>query len=76
MESTTKSKVISKSGKTSGADNALKNKNNPTHSSRPTEEQIRDKAKEVYHERLKRGEYGTALDDWHTAEKHLKGQNK
>ena len=72
METTTKSKVISKPGKTSGTDNALKNKNNPTRSTQPTEEQIREKAKEVYHERLKRGEYGTALDDWHTAEKLLK----
>ncbi len=76
MQTTTKSKVISKSGKTTGADNALKNKSNPTHSSKPTEEQIRDKAKEVYHERLKRGEYGTALDDWQTAEKLLKGQSR
>ena len=72
METTTKSKVISKPGKTSGTDNSLKNKNNPTRSTQPTEEQIREKAKEVYHERLKRGEYGTALDDWHTAEKLLK----
>jgi len=60
METTTKSKVISKSGKTS----------------KLTEEQIREKAKEVYHDRLKRGEYGTALDDWHRAEKLLKGQNR
>ena len=72
METTTKSKVINKPGKTSGTDNSLKNKSNPTRSTQPTEEQIREKAKEVYHERLKRGEYGTALDDWHTAEKLLK----
>jgi hypothetical protein len=76
METTTKSKLISKPGKTSGADNSIKNKTNPTRSSQPTEEQIRDKAKEVYHERLKRGEYGTSLDDWHQAEKLLKGQNR
>jgi hypothetical protein len=72
METTTKSKVGNKPGKTSGTGNALKNKTNPASSSKPTEEQIREKAKEVYQERLKRGEYGTALDDWHTAEKLLK----
>jgi hypothetical protein len=72
METTTKSKVSNRPGKTSGAGNSLKNKANPTNSTKPTEDQIREKAKEVYHDRLKRGEYGTALDDWHTAEKLLK----
>jgi hypothetical protein len=76
METTTKSKVTSKSGKTSGSGNELKNKINPTSGSKPTEEQIRDKAREIYHERLKRGEYGTAMDDWHQAEKLLKSQGR
>jgi hypothetical protein len=76
METTTKSKTISKPGKTTGTGNALKNRTNPTQSSRPTEDQIRDKARELYHERLKRGEYGTAMDDWHQAEKLLKGQSR
>lgn len=39
----------------------------------PTEEEIRKKAEEIYHERISRGEYGTAEDDWHKAEKILKG---
>ena len=73
METTTKSKLASKTGKTSRTGNELKNKSNPSGNTQPTEEQIREKAKEVYHERLKRGEYGTALDDWNTAEKLLKG---
>ena len=72
METTTKSKVSNKTGKTSGTGNTLKNKTNSTSGSKPTEEQIRDKAREIYHERLKRGEYGTAMDDWHQAEKLLK----
>ncbi len=76
METTTKSKVNSKSGKTSGSSNELKNKINPTSGSKPTEEQIRDKAREIYHERLKRGEYGTAMDDWHQAEKLLKSKGR
>jgi hypothetical protein len=40
---------------------------------KPTEEEIRKKAEEIYHERIARGEYGTAEDDWHKAEKILKG---
>jgi len=40
----------------------------------PTEDDIRKKAEEIYRERIARGEYGTAEDDWHKAEKILKGQ--
>jgi hypothetical protein len=39
----------------------------------PTEEQIRKKAEEIYYDRIARGEYGTAEDDWHKAERILKG---
>jgi hypothetical protein len=39
----------------------------------PTEDEIRRKAEEIYHERIAKGEYGTAEDDWHKAEKILKG---
>ena len=39
----------------------------------PTEEQIRRKAEEIYHERIARGEHGTPEDDWHKAEALLKG---
>lgn len=42
----------------------------------PTEEQIRKKAEELYHERMARGEHGTPEDDWHKAEKLLKGTKK
>jgi hypothetical protein len=73
METTTKSKLAGKTGKTSGTGNELRKKSNPSGHTRPTEDQIREKAKEIYHERLKRGEYGTAIDDWNTAEKMLKG---
>jgi hypothetical protein len=42
--------------------------------SAPTEEQIRKKAEEIYYDRIARGEYGTAEDDWRKAERLLKGE--
>lgn len=42
----------------------------------PTEDEIRMKAEEIYHERIARGEFGTAEDDWHKAEVILKGTRK
>lgn len=39
----------------------------------PTEDEIRKKAEEIYRERIAKGEYGTAEDDWQKAEKILKG---
>jgi len=41
--------------------------------SAPTEDEIRKKAEEIYRERIAKGEYGTAEDDWDKAEKILKG---
>ncbi len=40
----------------------------------PTEEEIRRKAEEIYHDRIAKGIHGTAEDDWHQAEKLLKGK--
>lgn len=62
---TSKAKTISKPKKTSG-----------TSKSEPGEEEIRDKAKEIYHQRIARGENGTPLDDWFKAEDFLKGSKK
>lgn len=42
----------------------------------PTEEQIRKKAEEIYHERMARGEHGTSEDDWNKAESLLKSPKK
>ncbi len=39
----------------------------------PAEDEIRKKAEEIYRERIARGEYGTAEDDWTKAENILKG---
>jgi hypothetical protein len=36
-----------------------------------THEEIRQKANEIYLQRIERGEYGTADLDWINAEKHL-----
>jgi len=38
----------------------------------PTEEEVRRKADEIYHDRIAKGIYGTAEDDWHQAENLLK----
>lgn len=39
----------------------------------PGEDQIREKAREIYFERIARGEHGTAEDDWREAEELLTG---
>ena len=38
-----------------------------------SEEEIREKAREIYYERIARGEHGTPESDWHEAEELLKG---
>lgn len=37
----------------------------------PGEEEIREKAMEIYHQRIERGEYGNAETDWLEAERVL-----
>ena len=69
-----KSKVISNPKKTSKAVKTVKNKKVTPIVSRPSEEEIREKAKEIYLQRIDRGEYGTAIDDWHKAEELLMGR--
>jgi hypothetical protein len=39
----------------------------------PGEEQIREKAREIYFERISHGKQGTAEDDWREAEELLMG---
>lgn len=39
----------------------------------PGEDEIRAKAREIYFERIARGEAGTPEDDWHEAEELLMG---
>jgi RAB protein geranylgeranyltransferase component A len=62
MIKTTKSKTVSKPKKTSGAGKNV-----------PSEEEIREKAREIYYERISRGEKGTPEGDWKEAEELLRG---
>jgi hypothetical protein len=39
----------------------------------PGEDEIREKAREIYFERISRGEHGTPEDDWREAEELLMG---
>jgi len=73
METTSKAKSNSKQGKKQNASASLNEDRNLSQKKRPTEEQIREKAREIYNQRLKRGERGTELDDWQKAEKILEG---
>ena len=66
------SKEKNKPGKTSGVKEAVKNKQVTISKSLPVEEEIREKAKEIYLQRISRGEHGTAVDDWLEAEKCLR----
>lgn len=37
----------------------------------PSEEEIRELAEIIFHQRIERGEYGTAEEDWLKAEEYL-----
>jgi hypothetical protein len=73
MVQTSKSKATSNPKKSSGTAESVKSNKVTTSKAKPTEDQIREKAKEIYHQRILRGEKGTAVDDWNKAEKILKG---
>ncbi len=70
---TSKTKATSKPKKTSDAVKEVKIRKVATRKSEPTEDEIRKKAEEIYHQRIARGEHGTALDDWNKAKELLKG---
>jgi hypothetical protein len=42
----------------------------------PTEEEIRARAREIYNERVGRGEFGSPEDDWFRAVESLKGKKQ
>ena len=62
----------SKPKKTSKVKEVVINKKTKITKRRPTEEEIRDKAMEIYQQRINRGEHGTAENDWLKAEESLK----
>lgn len=63
-EKAKKATVSSKAGRTAKATSAK---------SGNSEDEIRKKAQQIYTERIARGEYGTAENDWLQAERMLKG---
>jgi hypothetical protein len=70
---TSKTRVTSKTKKTSGVSGTVEKKKSTSVKSRVTEEKIRKKAEEIYNQRMISGEQGNALDDWYKAEKILRG---
>jgi ATP-dependent Zn protease len=73
MMKTTKAKTISKPKKTTTAAKTTAKKKTTAAKHVPTEDEIREKAREIYYERISRGEHGTPETDWHEAEELLKG---
>ncbi|HLO58140.1 MAG TPA: hypothetical protein VK179_05330 [Bacteroidales bacterium] len=74
MATTTKAQPKSKQANTNknqDSGNSLNKSNRPANKKTPSEEEIREKAQQIYNERMVRGEYGTELDDWQRAEEIL-----
>ena len=65
------SKSISKSKKNDEGKDSVKSKKIIVVNSGTTEEDIREKANEIYLHRVERGEEGTAETDWLEAEKYF-----
>ena len=70
---TSKAKTISNPKKTATTTKSTGKKKAAPAKYVPTEEEIREKAMEIYFERISHGEHGTAESDWHEAEEILKG---
>ena len=73
---TTKNQSTSKQKRTSENVKAVSEKEVSVSRQNPTEDEIRYKAMEIYHERIARGEHGTSEGDWIKAEEILKGSKK
>ncbi len=71
---TTKAKSTSTAKKSTATVKTTRTKKSPVTKNEPSEEEIRMKAQELYDQRMHSGEHGTASDDWHKAEKLLKGK--
>jgi hypothetical protein len=73
---TSKTKAVSKTKKTSASVKVVKSKKTESKKILPGEEEIREKAKEIYLERIALGEHGTPESDWLKAEQLLKDKKK
>jgi hypothetical protein len=69
---TTKPKAAATKKTTAESKTPRKKKASPV-KAMPGEEEIREKAREIYFERIARGEHGTPEDDWREAEELLMG---
>ena len=67
-----KASKTKKVSKVSNVSKPVKSRKATSVKSQPSEEEIRAKAKEIYLQRIERGEYGNAIDDWRKAEELLK----
>jgi hypothetical protein len=65
------SRTINKPEKKSKVKDRVNNKKDISSTWFPCEEDIREKANEIYLQRIERGEDGTAEEDWNEAEKLL-----
>jgi hypothetical protein len=65
------SKSVSKSKKNDDGKDSVKSKKIIVINSGTSEEDIREKANEIYLQRIERGEDGTAETDWLEAEKYF-----
>ena len=73
---TSKAKTTSKPKQAPVTGKVVKSNKVTVIKSGPGEEEIRAKAKEIYLERIARGEHGTPENDWHKAEQLLKDTKK
>lgn len=72
MKTMKTTKSIKEPKDVSGTKETVKRKKIKTLTYSPTEEEIREKAKEIYLQRIERGEYNTPEHDWIEAEKYLR----
>jgi hypothetical protein len=73
---TSKGKAPGKPKKTSEAGKTVISKKVSISKPEPSEEEVREKAKEIYQQRIERGESGTEINDWLKAEELLKGSKQ
>jgi hypothetical protein len=71
MMKTAKTKTVTQPKKTTSAVKVSKSRKTSPVKYVPGEEEIREKAREIYFERIARGEHGTPEDDWREAEEIL-----
>ena len=70
---TAKTKTVKQPKKTTSAEKASQTRKTSPAKYVPGEDEIREKAREIYYERIARGEHGTSEDDWREAEEILRG---